>query len=151
MKAVLGVDPGLRGAIVLLCADGRLGGVWAFGDLGMVFEMVDTVRAATTALRSAGGTEAYLEKVGYRPTDGGKGAFTFGKVTGVLHGALVAYGADVVEVAPQLWQTSMECLTHGDKNVSKRRAIELFPDAPRITHATADALLIAAYGQARER
>jgi hypothetical protein len=40
----------------------------------------------------------------------------------------------------------MRCLTKGDKNVSKARAQELFP-ALKITHATADALLIAEYGR----
>jgi hypothetical protein len=36
--------------------------------------------------------------------------------------------------------------TKGDKNVSKRRAQELFPQL-KVTHATADALLIAEYGR----
>jgi hypothetical protein len=36
-------------------------------------------------------------------------------------------------------------MTKGDKNVSKRRAQELYPQL-KITHSTADALLIATYG-----
>jgi hypothetical protein len=43
----------------------------------------------------------------------------------------------------------MGCLTGGDKNVSKNRALELFPEVDevkKITHATADALLIGKYG-----
>lgn len=36
----------------------------------------------------------------------------------------------------------MGCLTKGDKNISKARAQQLFPTA-KITHATADALLLA--------
>jgi hypothetical protein len=39
----------------------------------------------------------------------------------------------------------MGCLTKGDKNVSKKRAQELFPSI-KCTHATSDALLIAEYG-----
>jgi hypothetical protein len=35
-------------------------------------------------------------------------------------------------------------LSKGDKNVTKRKAQELFPSL-KITHATADALLIAEY------
>jgi len=37
-------------------------------------------------------------------------------------------------------------MTGGDKNVSKRRAQELFPEI-KITHAIADALLIAEYAR----
>ena len=46
---------------------------------------------------------------------------------------------------PQVWQKALGCMTGGDKNVTKRRAQELFP-GHKITHATADALLIAHYG-----
>jgi hypothetical protein len=37
-------------------------------------------------------------------------------------------------------------MTKGDKNVSKRKAQELFPQL-KITHATADALLLAEFGR----
>jgi hypothetical protein len=40
----------------------------------------------------------------------------------------------------------MGCLTRGDKNVSKAKAQQLFPTM-KITHAVADALLLAAYAQ----
>ena len=40
----------------------------------------------------------------------------------------------------------MKCLTKGDKNVSKRKAQELFPGL-KITHKIADALVLAKYGQ----
>ena len=44
------------------------------------------------------------------------------------------------------WQKYLGCLTKGDKNVSKAKAQELFPDL-KITHAIADSLLIAEYGR----
>jgi hypothetical protein len=40
----------------------------------------------------------------------------------------------------------MQCLTKGDKNVSKAAAQRLWPKL-KITHANADALLIAEYGR----
>ncbi len=55
-------------------------------------------------------------------------------------GALFAHAGAV------RWQKEMGCLTKGDKNVTKRRAQELFPTL-KITHAIADALLIAEYGR----
>jgi hypothetical protein len=59
--------------------------------------------------------------------------------------ALTAAGIPFERVRPQKWQQAMGCMTKGDKNVSKRRAQELYPQL-KITHATADALLIATYG-----
>jgi hypothetical protein len=60
--------------------------------------------------------------------------------------ALTAAGIPFERVTPQKWQKAMGCMTKGDKNVSKRRAQELFPQL-KITHAIADALLIAEYGR----
>jgi hypothetical protein len=37
-------------------------------------------------------------------------------------------------------------MTKGDKNITKRKAQELFPEI-KITHAIADSLLIAEYGR----
>jgi len=59
--------------------------------------------------------------------------------------ALTAAGIPFERVRPQVWQKELSCLTGGDKNVSKRRAQELFPHL-KVIHATADALLIAHYG-----
>jgi len=42
----------------------------------------------------------------------------------------------------------LECLTGGNKNVSKAKAKELFPGT-KFTHTTADATLIAEFGRRR--
>ena len=73
---------------------------------------------------------------------GVKSAFTFGEGFGWLCMALTAAGIPWRTVRPQAWQKELGCLTKGDKNVSKRKAQALFPELT-ITHATADALLIA--------
>jgi hypothetical protein len=44
-----------------------------------------------------------------------------------------------------VWQKALGCLTKGDKNITKRKAQEMFPGI-KVTHATADSLLIAHYG-----
>ena len=94
----------------------------------------------------------FMEKVGFIRGDGGKGAFTFGQVYGFLRGLALANGMDIADVYPMIWQTRLNCLTRGNKNVSKNKAIELFPDYHRrrqrgITHGIADAILIAEYGR----
>jgi hypothetical protein len=63
---------------------------------------------------------------------------------GFLRGMLIACGVPFDEAAPHKWQKAMGCLTHGDKNVSKAKAQQLYPGL-KVTHATADALLIASY------
>ena len=85
---------------------------------------------------------ALIEKVSSSPQMGVVSAFTFGRSYGFLRGMLIAHGIPFEEVRPQLWQKSLGCLTKGDKNISKARAQQLFP-AEKITHANADAILIA--------
>ncbi len=94
--------------------------------------------------------KAYMESVHSSPQMGVKSAFTFGQGFGHLEMALTAAGIPFERVSPQRWQKAMGCMTKGDKNVSKRRAQELFPQM-KITHATADALLIAEYGRRIEQ
>jgi len=70
--------------------------------------------------------------------------FKFGQSYGFLRGVLIASEIRFVEVRPQEWQKAMGCLSRGDKNVTKAKAQQLWP-AQKITHATADALLLAEY------
>jgi hypothetical protein len=74
------------------------------------------------------------------------GTFTFAQGYGVLRGILRALEIPIVDVRPQDWQRVNGCMTRGNKNISKERAVRVFPQIPKVTHATADALLIANYG-----
>ena len=94
-------------------------------------------------------TKAYIEKVGATPQMGVVSAFTFGRSYGWLLGVLDALRIPYEFVTPQKWQKAMGCLTGGDKNVSKAAAQRLWPSL-KITHANADALLIAEYGRRLE-
>jgi crossover junction endodeoxyribonuclease RuvC len=89
---------------------------------------------------------ATLEKVSAMPGQGVSGMFRFGVSFGELRMALVATGIPFELATPQKWQRSMGCMSKGDKNTTKRKAQELFPGM-KITHAIADALLIAEYGR----
>jgi hypothetical protein len=89
--------------------------------------------------------KAYIEQVSSSPQMGVVSAFSFGRGYGNLEMALTAAGIPFERVRPQVWQKAMGCMTKGDKNISKAKAQELFPDK-KIIHATADALLIALYG-----
>lgn len=96
-----------------------------------------------------GNTKAYIEQVGAFPGQGRSSIFKFGQNYGLLRGLLIAAGIPFETVTAGVWQKNMRCLSKGDKNVTKAKAQELFPSL-KITHAIADALLIAEYGRRKE-
>lgn len=146
--ATMGVDPGVDGGLAVLRGDGTVAHLRGFQPSMTHGELIDTVRGGLIKLVAESGRAVFMEKVGFIKGDGGKGANTFGRVDGLLRGGVLMAGFTPRDVYPQAWQAAMECMTGGNKNISKRRAIELFP-REKITHAVADALLIAEFGRRR--
>ena len=140
----IGIDPGKSGGIAW-SIDGQMSVAKMPETLQDLWELIgdiaDLVPASTKHLEC----KAYIEQVSAMPGQGVTSCFTFGRGLGQLEMALTAASIPFERVTPQKWQKSMGCLTKGDKNVSKRRAQELYPEL-KVTHATADALLIATYG-----
>ena len=145
---VLGLDPGVRGGVAVLRPDRSIAVVHAFRPDMTEQELFSLVRSCARLLKQMTGEDAFLEQVGYMKGDGGLGAFTFGKVYGIAKAALWAGEVHVRDVSPMTWQAKMGCLSGGNKNVTKEKARAIFPKQ-KITHAIADALLIARYGQER--
>lgn len=139
---IIGIDPGANGAIA-----------WITDGKPCVEKMPDTLQDLWELLisismnASTGGTgiHAYIEQVHSSPQMGVKSAFTFGNGFGHLEMALTAAGIPFTRIRPQVWQKELGCMTKGDKNVTKRKAQELFPSM-KVNHYVADALLIAHYG-----
>jgi hypothetical protein len=143
-SAFLGIDPGVSGGMALLSAE------------GVVLELrpmpedeeavVDLITDIAMQRHASVGVFAILERVNTHRGWHAAGAFTFGRNVGAIRAAL--YGADIPhdEVSPAQWMRALGCLTRGDKRVTLRRARQLFP-AQRLTHAVADALLLAEYGR----
>lgn len=145
---VIGGDPGTRGGIAVLDFLGHVLFLAAFRPDMSLIEFRDVCRQA--AAMAGPGARAWVERVNSRPGEGHVGVFTFGRGFGWLEMGLAAHDVDVRHVSPLMWQARLECLTGGNKNVSKRRAIDLFGaqvGEKKITHAVADALLIAEYGR----
>jgi len=141
-ETIIGVDPGANGGIAWI-TDGKACVEKMPDTLQDLWELV--VSISLEAGTGGMGIRAYLEAVSSSPQMGVVSSFSFGRGYGNLEMALTAAGIPFERVRPQVWQKALGCMTKGDKNVSKRRAQELFPDR-KITHATADALLIAHYG-----
>ena len=139
MKLYIGIDPGLSGGIAFIPTTGQ---AWAHKMPETDRDLIDLLRDSINMFDA----RATLEFVSSSPQMGVKSAFTFGEGYGRLQMALTALGVPYERVRPQAWQKAMGCLTRGDKNVSKRRAQELFP-ALKVTHAIADALLIAEFAR----
>lgn len=145
MATILGIDPGKNGGIARIDQDGA-----------RVWKMPATDRDLFDLIKSASGNHAtvYIERVYAGPRMGSSAAFKFGRGVGSVAMACVAAGVRVEWVSPQRWQRALGLIVSGrglgkgdaaKKNRNKGRAQELFPGLA-ITHATADALLIAEYG-----
>jgi hypothetical protein len=139
MKLYIGIDPGLSGGIAFIP---NLGDPWAHKMPETDRDLIDLLSDSISLAEP----RAMLELVHSSPQMGVKSAFTFGEGYGRLQAILTALRVPYERIRPQAWQKAMGCLTKGDKNVSKRRAQELFPTL-KVTHATADALLIAEYNR----
>jgi crossover junction endodeoxyribonuclease RuvC len=139
----IGIDPGANGAIAWIDEQGKSCVEKMPDTLQDLWELVVSIslNAGTGGL----GARAYLEAVSSSPQMGVVSSFSFGRGYGNLEMALTAAGIPFERVRPQVWQKAMGCMTKGDKNISKAKAQELFPDK-KVIHATADALLIALYG-----
>jgi hypothetical protein len=132
----LGIDPGVSGGIAMLDERGTV-----IRAIRMPETEKDVLDALDPGVEHGICRHAVIERVGAFPGMGVVSAFTFGRGFGRLLMALTArrYPFDVV--APAVWQAALSCRSGGDKNITKRRAQQLFP-LVTVTHALADALLI---------
>ena len=150
---VLGIDPGLKGAIAL------------YNEAGLqdVLEMPiakSTGRGHEILWSNLNqrwdelffwADHAFLERVNARPKDGGSSAFKFGSIYGGLRGMMVAKLIPYTLVTPITWMKVMG-VGLGSKEASCLRAEQLFPGrnfrGPRggKKDGVAEAALIAQYG-----
>jgi len=137
----IGIDPGLSGGLALINDNGD----------ALTERMPKTERDAIDLLAKwfwSGGTFAVIEHVWSVPGQGG--GFAFGQNVGTLRTALTAARIPFDAVIPRRWQAALGiayatgATDTEKKNITKRRAQQLFP-ALTVTHAIADALLIAEY------
>lgn len=141
----LGIDPGQSGGLALLDRKG------AVVD---VSKMPDTEGDLVEYLREFGPRiyMAALENVHSFPGQGVSSSFKFGVGYGGLRVGLLSHRIPFFTIPPQRWQKEFGCIVKGregrgtaeKKQQTKARAQELFP-SQRITHSTADALLLAEF------
>lgn len=139
----MGLDPGASGGVALLSAEGVV--VTTLKAPETDRDLFDFMAYFADRVRMGA-----LELVHSSPQMGVASAFTFGNNYGALRMSLIAAGVPFETVTPQKWQKALSCMSKGDKNVTKRKAQELFPGI-KVTHNIADALLIAEWCRREHR
>lgn len=157
-KLILGVDPGIYGALALYAPSTQALSILDVPThnvgKGKVKKItVDEYALARAIDDSADKIDAvFLEHVWSRPGEGAAGAFTFGKVYGILRGICAANFLPIHDVTPQTWKGALKVM--GDKDHARQRASALLPRSahlwPLKKHdGRAEAALIALYGAQR--
>jgi crossover junction endodeoxyribonuclease RuvC len=155
MSYLIGIDPGAKGAIVVMDRSFALI-EWALMPMLKEGE-ANRVNAAALAaiLREFDAGHAYVEKVGAltKPglqKQGVSSMFSFGHAAGTVSGVLGALDIQKTLVPPPTWKKAAG-LIGTDKDAARSRAIQLWPkwrdlDAKIKGQAFADAALIARFG-----
>jgi crossover junction endodeoxyribonuclease RuvC len=143
---ILGIDPGLAGALVIL--DNKNPIEWMRMPVYMVGKSNRVNAAALAAfINDAGVDSAVIEQVGAMPGQGVTSMFTFGHACGTIMGVLGAIGIPHSLVTPQAWKKQAGIIGK-DKDASRSRALQLWPhwrslDKKGEGQAMADAALMA--------
>lgn len=140
---LIGIDPGASGAAAVLNPAGEICALLPWAKM--------TPAEMHAEILMFRGAVAYMEKVHSMPKQGVASTFKFGWNAGWWEGMLTGACIPLIETPiPATWQRAMGCLSKGDKNVTKAKAQQLWPrQVKQLTHATADAALIAEYGRRR--
>jgi Holliday junction resolvasome RuvABC endonuclease subunit len=147
MKCYGGIDPGMSGGLALIDNNGDVLSLVKMPETELdVYQLLQAWKGQLVVAQSI---NVLLEQVHAMPKQGVSSTFKFGMGYGALRMGLVAAGLSFETVTSRKWQGALGCLTGGNKNVSKGRAQQLFPEVKKVTHALADALLIAEYARRR--
>ena len=151
----VGIDPGFSGAIAVIDPGQptlahnmptlKVGKKTHFNEavLRALFESLAILAAEFSAL-------VVIEKVHSMPKQGVASSFSFGEGYGLLRGMVVMARLPYVLVTPQRWKKAMLDGMGKDKDASRIKAQQLFPEIElglKKHHGRGDALLLAEYGR----
>lgn len=157
MTRVLGIDPGLTGALAVYCPE--------TGDLKVTdvpvyrlpkgkttkayVDLMSLGRIVDDGIAGEPPPVVWIERVGSMPGQGIASSFDFGRTTGILLGVCAAHFLRIEQVTPQVWKKALR--VPASKDGARARASQIFP---RYAHewarakddGRAEAALIAYYG-----
>ena len=132
MSFVIGIDPGINGAISVFS--------WETHTLFEVIDMptleVDSGKTKKRHISAVGlrdilvcylDSHVVIEKVGAMPGQGVTSMFNFGRSAGIIEGVVAALQIPHTYVAPATWTKAVG--RAAGKDASRMRAMELFPAA----------------------
>lgn len=152
MSYLIGIDPGISGAIVILQSGAHPTPIEWTRMPSLKVGKASRVDCATLTryLQEFDVGHAYVEHVHAMPGQGTASMFTFGHACGAIEGALAALMIPMTLVTPQAWKRRAGLLGK-DKDAARSRAIQLWPRWADLGkkgegQALADAALIARFG-----
>jgi Holliday junction resolvasome RuvABC endonuclease subunit len=150
---ILGVDPGIHGACALVEVNGDACHVVDAIDIPTIGSKAKerlNVHTVQEWILQHAPHRAFIERGQALPRQGASSGYKFGRAVGALEAviALCAIPFEIVE--PSVWKRALR-LKGKDKELSRQRALELFPRTQRLLarrkdHQRAEAMLLAYYG-----
>ena len=151
---IIGIDPGLRGAVAFL----KKGKVINLFEMPIMSEGKKNKRQLNSAqlvniikesVQKNDDTAIVVEQVNAMPGQGVTSMFNFGQSFGILKGICSAMNLSVYYVRPAKWKKYFN-LINTEKDASRTRAIEIFPYfsaqlSKKKDNNKADAILISSY------
>ena len=154
MTQIIGIDPGVSGAVGVLTEGGRFVEVFdmptVLANKSSTRRMVSAYELAnllrTAMVNAPTGVVAITENVNAMPDQGVASVFAFGKSYGILLGVLAALGISLHLVSPAKWKGFYSL--GREKDQSRELAQRMWPTAPlglKKHHGRAEALMLAQY------
>ncbi|MBO1361805.1 hypothetical protein J2D73_18645 [Acetobacter sacchari] len=153
MKTVIGIDPGINGAVAIMNERGDLIEVLDMPTTPTVVSgktrSVVSAPLLATMIRAHDPSSVWIEKVHAGPKMGSLSAMSFGIGVGVIEGVVAALGKPLTTARPAIWKKAMSC--PADKDAARTRAMQLFPTSADLfkrkkDDGRAEAAMIALYG-----
>lgn len=152
MTTIVGIDPGLYGAIAKIDPEAHTLELFSMPILTFTKTKtktyVDEVKLGAI-LCDDSILRLYLEEVSSMPGEGSVSAFTFGRAYGTIKGACGALQIPISDIRPAVWKKVLK--VPADKDAARFRASQLFPQCAKAWErknqdGIAEAALIAFYG-----
>jgi crossover junction endodeoxyribonuclease RuvC len=151
MTVVVGIDPGIHGALAVVEL-----------DTGAVPQLIDVLDVPTIGagakervhvlplrdyLEFHAPAHALIERAGSMPKQGVASTYKYGRAVGALEAVIACCGIPLSLVEPSIWK-KFHGLIGKDKEASRQRVLQLFPAAHKLfarklDHQRAEAVLIA--------
>jgi len=156
---IIGIDPGLDGAIAVLSPAGELIAIHDMptlaGEGAKNRRSVNPILLADIIGKTEA-TQAFCELTGPRPSDGSVSAFGFGRSKGQIEGVCAALRLPIAFIAPNVWKRFSDIPAGKEhKDIARSRAVHRWPAqaamfARKCDLDRAEACLIALAGMAKE-